>query len=156
MGEEQAVSAVTVRAELRRILDASERNRRFLTDVVEGALAGRSGRIKACRITTSVVRRDKRFDAQLDSIVRIEAGRLRRSLKRYYLTDGRANPQRIDIPRGGYIPVFGCVEPLPSRPAPSGLPRVLVTALGEGDQSAFPSFTRGFSVPGPSSARTAS
>ena len=117
VGEEHAVSADAVRAELSRILasphfDASERNRHFLTHVVEETLAGRTDRIKAYTIATEVFGRDPKFDPQLDSIVRIEAGRLRRSLERYYLTDGRTSPLRIDIPRGGYAPVFVSAEPV--------------------------------------------
>jgi adenylate cyclase len=147
---EQAVSTGAVRAELARILgsprfDASERNRHFLAHVVEEALAGRSERIKAYTIATEVFGRDPRFDPQLDSIVRIEAGRLRRSLERYYLTDGRASRLRIDIPRGGYAPVFAAAAPVALPPALAGSPGVLVTAFEEeGDQSSFPSFTRGF------------
>jgi len=75
MQEEQAVSTAAVRAELSRILasprfDASERNRGFLAYVVEEALAGRTGRIKAYAIATEVFGRDPKFDPQLDSIVR--------------------------------------------------------------------------------------
>ncbi|MBP7242964.1 hypothetical protein [Amaricoccus sp.] len=148
--EEQAVSADAVRTELTRILasehfDASERNRRFLSFVVEEALAGRTERIKAYPIATEVFGRDPKFDPQLDSIVRIEAGRLRRSLERYYLTDGRSSDLRIDIPRGGYVPVFARAGAVALPQAPAGAPRVLVTAFEEeGDQSSFPSFTRGF------------
>ena len=77
--------------------------------------------------------------------MRIEAGRLRRSLERYYLTDGRGSRVRIEIPRGGYVPVFGSAAPAALPQAAAGAPRVLVTAFEEeGDQSAFPSFTRGF------------
>jgi adenylate cyclase len=147
---EQAVSTDAVRAELARILgsphfDASERNRHFLSYVVEEALAGRSERIKAYTIATEVFGRDPKFDPQLDSIVRIEAGRLRRSLERYYLTGGRTSPLRIDIPRGGYAPVFAAQEPVALPHALAGSPRVLVTAFEEeGDQSFFPTFTRGF------------
>jgi adenylate cyclase len=148
--EEQAVTSEAVRGELTRILmspnfESSERNRRFLTHVVEEALAARADRIKAYTIATEVFGRDPRFDPQLDSIVRIEAGRLRRSLERYYLTDGRTSRLRIDIPRGGYAPVFRRVEPIALPEATSASPRVLVTAFEEeGDQSSFPSFTRGF------------
>lgn len=147
---EQAVSTDAVRAELARILasprfDASERNRHFLAHVVEEALGGRTDRIKAYTIATEVFGRDPKFDPQLDSIVRIEAGRLRRSLERYYLTDGRSTRLRIDIPRGGYVPVFATAEPVALPHALAGAPRVLVTAFEEeGDQSIFPSFTRGF------------
>jgi adenylate cyclase len=148
--EREGVSTDRVRAELRRVLgspsfDASERNRSFLAYVVEESLAGRADRIKAYSIATSVFGRDERFDPQVDSIVRIEAGRLRRSLERYYLTDGRASRIRIDIPRGGYVPVFGPAEPISFSESPFGSPRVLVATFEEeGDQSAFPSFTRGF------------
>lgn len=150
--EEGTVSAEAARAELDRILasssfDASERNRSFLAYVVEEALAGRASRIKAYTIATSVFGRDETFDAQLDSIVRIEASRLRRSLERYYLTEGRTSRLRIDIPRGSYVPLVKDVWP-DRAAAGSGqteMPRVLVTAFEEeGDQSSFPSFTRGF------------
>ncbi len=100
-----------VRAELARIIaspdfDASGRNRRFLTYVVEETLAGRADRIKAYAIATTVFGRDQNFDSQLDSIVRIEAGRLRRSLELYYLTSGAHDPVRLVIPRGTYVPAF--------------------------------------------------
>jgi TolB-like protein len=148
--EDQAVSTDAVRAELSRILEsphfnASERNRDFLTYVVEQALAGRADRIKAYTIATEVFGRDPKFDPQLDSIVRIEAGRLRRSLERYYLTDGRTSRLRIDIPRGGYAPIFAGAEPVPLPNSVAGSPQVLVTAFEEeGDQSSCPTFTRGF------------
>jgi adenylate cyclase len=146
----QTVSASAVRAELRRVLDsrgfdASERNRGFLRHIVEETLAGRAERIKAYSIATSVFGRDEAFDPQLDSIVRIEAGRLRRSLERYYLTDGRDSVLRIEVPRGAYVPVFREARPTPRGQATGGPPSLLVTAFeAEGDQSAFPSFTRGF------------
>jgi TolB-like protein len=149
-GEEQPVSPDAVRAELTRMLasphfDASERNRGFLKHVVEEALAGHAERIKAYTIATEVFGRDPKFDPQLDSIVRIEAGRLRRSIERYYLTDGRESRVRIEIPRGGYVPLFASAAPAALPQAAAGSPRVLVTAFEEeGDQSAFPSFTRGF------------
>jgi TolB-like protein len=150
IGGQQPVATDAVRAELGRILasshfDASERNRSFLTYVVEEALAGRTGRIKAYAIGTAVFGRDQNFDPQLDSIVRIEAGRLRRSLELYNLTDGRTSAIRIDIPRGGYAPIFAPNETPALSRTRSGSPRVLVAAFEEeGDQSTFPSFTRGF------------
>ena len=146
----QVVSPDAIRAELARILaspafDASERNRQFLSYVVDEALAGRADRIKAYTVATEVFGRDPKFDPQLDSIVRIEAGRLRRSLERYYLTDGRTSCLRIDIPRGGYAPIFTDAAPVALPRAIGGAPRVLVTAFeAEGDQSSFPTFTRGF------------
>jgi hypothetical protein len=78
----QPASAEAVRPKLSRILgsphfDASER---ILRQVVREALAGRTDRVA-----------NEVFGRILGSIVRIEAGRLRRSRQRYYLTDGRAD-----------------------------------------------------------------
>ncbi len=42
----------------------------------------------------------------MDPIVRVEAGRLRRALEYYYLTEGRNDPVRIKIPKGSYVPEF--------------------------------------------------
>ena len=83
----------TVRAQLERMIasddfTATSRNRRFLEFVVDETLAGRRELIKAYTIATSVFGRGADFDPQFDSIVRIEAGRLRRALEHYYLTGG--------------------------------------------------------------------
>ncbi|OWV98058.1 hypothetical protein ATY79_22180 [Rhizobium sp. R693] len=85
--------AAEVRDQLRRIMespdfDATDRTRRFLAYIVEETLAGRSERIKAYAIATQVFGRDATFDAHSDPIVRIEAGHLRRTLDRFYLTAG--------------------------------------------------------------------
>ena len=111
---ERALDEGAIRAQLDRVLssdhfDASERNRRFLRYVVEECLAGRSQQIKAYCIAVSVFNREPSFDPQSDPIVRLEAGRLRRSLEHYYLTAGRNDPIRIVVPKGGYAPRF---EPL--------------------------------------------
>ena len=130
--------------------DVSERNRKFLRHVVEETLAGRAERIKAYSIATTVFGRDAGFDAQMDSIVRIEAGRLRRSLERYYLTSGRDDPVRIDMPKGSYVPAFERRDPAPVLPTEPTRhvdlgPGLLVANFEEeGDPAALPGFTRGF------------
>jgi len=110
-GDDGAVSPESARDALRRIVssdefEASDRARDFLRFVVAETLGGRSDRIKAFTIATEVFGRDTDFDAQNDPIVRIEAGRLRRALERYYIMAGAADPVRIDIPKGGYVPIF--------------------------------------------------
>ena len=156
--DQKGPSPQAVRAALDRILaspdfDATDRLRNFLTYVVEETLQGRHSRIKGYNIATSVFGRDESFDAQVDSIVRIVAGRLRRSIEHYYLTSGRAEAVRIRIPKGSYVPVFESVgeeEPianLPSEdrhPAVAGGPSLYVEPFTEeGDHSAFPHFTKG-------------
>jgi TolB-like protein len=85
---------------------ASDRGRNFLTYIVNETLAGRSDRIKAYSIATQVFGRDQTFDAQNDPIVRVEAGRVRRALEHYYLTEGSSDALQIRIDKGGYIPTF--------------------------------------------------
>ena len=107
---------------LKRVLDstdfiASERNRRFLSYVVLETLAGRADRLKGYTVAVQVFGRDATFDAQTHPLVRIEAGHLRQSLERYYLTGGKSDALRISIPKGGYVPVFervaAAAAPLP-------------------------------------------
>lgn len=157
--ETSSPSAEAIRDALQRIVDArdfgaSDRNRAFLKFVVEEALEGRGHRIKAYTIATTVFGRDSSFDPQLDSIVRIEAGRLRRSLEHYYLTSGVNEPVRITLPRGSYVPTFGFAaleERLPAPPSASPVARAqakLCTILvvpfeEEGGPSALPGFGRG-------------
>lgn len=86
--------------------DAPDRAHKFLTYVVEEALQGRADRIKAYSIAIEVFGRDATFDAQNDPVVRIEAGRVRRALERYYLLAGQRDPILITMPKGGYVPVF--------------------------------------------------
>jgi TolB-like protein/Tfp pilus assembly protein PilF len=111
-----AVAVEAVRAALARILVSpdfyvSPRNRDFLGYVVEETIAGRGQRLKAYTIAVQVFHRDASFDAAQDPIVRIEAGKLRRGLEHYYLTSGREDPIRIEIPKGGYAPLFSSVDP---------------------------------------------
>ena len=99
-----------IRLQLERILSSPEfavpaRGCAFLRYVVEETLAGRSAWIKGYTIATEVFGRDETF-TQDDPVVRIEAGRLRRALERYYLVSGQDDPIRIDIPKGAYVPNF--------------------------------------------------
>ncbi len=104
-------SEEAIRAQLERILGhrefhATEKMRDFLRFVVEQTLAGNARQLKGFTIATGVFGRDEDFDAAQDPVVRIQAGRLRRALERYYLVAGGNDPIYIDIPKGGYVPVF--------------------------------------------------
>ncbi|NNU66276.1 adenylate cyclase [Rhizobium indicum] len=105
-----------VRAQLERIVTSPQfphigRSAAFLTYAVEETLAGRADRIKGYSIAVEVFKRPNGF-TQDDPVVRIEAGRLRRVLERYYFTAGQRDPIRIDIPKGGYVPTFAWNNPI--------------------------------------------
>ncbi len=100
-----------IRAQLQKILaspdfEASPRLERFLSHVVEQTLAGNFNQLKGYAIAIDVFERDTTFDMMNDPVVRIEAGRLRRALERYYLLEGRRDVVLIEIPKGGYVGRF--------------------------------------------------
>jgi TolB-like protein len=106
-----------IRAQLQRIVTSTEfptsgRGPAFLIYVMEETLAGRADRIKGYSIAVEVFKRSEGF-TQDDPVVRIEAGRLRRILERYYLIAGQKDPIRIDIPKGGYVPAISWNELIP-------------------------------------------
>ncbi|WHO73461.1 hypothetical protein [Rhizobium sp. BT03] len=94
---------------------APQRGRNFLEFVVNETLAGRSGFLKAFTIANVVFGREASFDPQNDPVVRIEAGRIRKALERYYLVAGQADEVVITVPKGGYVPHFEylCEAPPP-------------------------------------------
>jgi tetratricopeptide (TPR) repeat protein len=84
----------------------SPRLQELLTYIVEESLAGRAGRIKGLTIAKAIYSVDENFDSEANSIVRVEAGRLRRRLAEYYMTAGTDDPIIVDIPKGSYVPRF--------------------------------------------------
>ena len=100
--------------------DGSTRSREFLRYVVEEVLAGRAAYLKQAAIAVEVFGRKPDFDAVIDPIVRVQAGRLRRSLERYYLLCGDVDLIRIELPKGSYAPVF--VDTVDTRPHSVAVP----------------------------------
>jgi adenylate cyclase len=93
--------------------ERSKRLGALLKYLVNETLEGRGERIKAFTIAQDIFGRDASFDRK-DAIVRVEAGRLRRRLKQYYLEVGQDYSVRIEIPKGSYRPVFTPCESNPT------------------------------------------
>ena len=130
-GGDASITEDEVREALARMLQSTDfpatpRNRRFLEFVVLRALAGERERINAYSIGTQVLGRPETFDAVLDPIVRIEAGKLRRDIETYHLKSAKPGAVRIEIPKGRYCPVFVRQQtepgPAPAAPEMSGNP----------------------------------
>jgi len=108
-----------IRVQLDRVLaspelSGSRRLQAFLQFVVDESLAGRGERIKGFTIGEAVFSGDQDFDPQAGAIVRVEAGRLRRRLAEYYMTEGREDPILIHVPKGTYEPEFSRREVVPA------------------------------------------
>src|SRR5580704_12450387 len=101
----------SVREYLERILTSPtfqqcDRLKRFLTFIVLEAVAGRRHELKEYVIGVHVFGKEDTFDPRTDPIVRVQARRLRAKLVRYYREEGRADETVIELPKGGYAPVF--------------------------------------------------
>lgn len=78
----------------------------FLLYIVAQTIHGRSEQITEHQIGVNVFDRPARYRTLEDNIVRNYARQLRRRLADYFLQEGVSEPLQIDIPLGGYIPVF--------------------------------------------------
>jgi TolB-like protein/Tfp pilus assembly protein PilF len=100
-----------IRAELDRILASkgfihSRRAASFLRFIVEYAIEGRGDELKEYVVGLEVFNRKPSYDPRTDPIVRVEALRLREKLAKYYETDGRGDPVRIELAKRSYVPAF--------------------------------------------------
>ncbi len=104
-----AIDPESVKEELERILSSpafsqSQRISRFLRFVVEEVLKNGPDQLKEYSLGVTVFDRDAEYDPRTDSIVRVEAGRVRNKLREYYDKEGREDRVIIDLPKGSYIP----------------------------------------------------
>jgi hypothetical protein len=93
-----------------RVLHGSEPLKAFLSYIVTQTLEGQ-GNLKEYVIATEVLGRREDFNPRLDSVVRVQAGRLRNKLLEYYVTEGRDDPVIIELPKGHYKPLFSYNHP---------------------------------------------
>ena len=117
-----------VQAQLEKIVGSqefsqSESLKRFLQYVVEQTLEGEGDQLKEYNVGVEVLGRGKDYDPRTDTIVRVQATRLRTKLNEYYRTEGSGDPLRIALPKGSYVPTFQEAVRDTSGSASPGLPR---------------------------------
>ncbi len=78
----------------------------FLLYIVAETIQGRSDQITEHEIGVHVFDRPARYRTLEDNIVRSYARQLRRRLTDYFLQEGSSERLHIEIPLGGYIPIF--------------------------------------------------
>jgi hypothetical protein len=79
---------------------------KFLLFVVAETLEGRGNEITEHQIGVHVFDRPADYRTLEDNIVRSYARQLRKRLAEHFADHGSSEPVRIDIPVGGYVPVF--------------------------------------------------
>ncbi len=96
----------------------ADRLTRFLRYVVDTTLEGQTDKLKETMLGIEVFGRKPTYDPRIDAVVRTEAVKLRARIKEYYETEGREDRVCIDMPKGGYVPVFRLrEEPVETAPA---------------------------------------
>lgn len=128
-----SVDEEAMRAELRTVLASAEfarapRMARLLAYLCENLFAGRTAQIKEYSIGVEVFERGDAFDQDSDSIVRVEANRLRKRLADYYAGAGAKHALQITIPVGQYVPRFTPIQREPDRGADSTHPGAAASA----------------------------
>ncbi len=84
----------------------SKRYPSLLRYIVDETLAGRADLLKERTLGTYVFGRTADYDTNLDPVVRISAGEVRKRIAQYYQSPGHEHDFRIEIPLGSYVPRF--------------------------------------------------
>lgn len=79
---------------------------KFLDYVASKTIAGLADEIKEYTIGTEVFGRAADYDPRVDTVVRVQALRLREKLREYYDREGATDEVRLIVPKGHYIPRF--------------------------------------------------
>src|SRR5574341_1349624 len=125
-----------------RTLHGSENLKAFVRFVVDQSIENQEGQLKEYVIATEVFGRASDFDPRVDSVVRVQAGRLRTKLHEYYGTEGKDDGIIIDLPKGQYTPVFSYAQKkderevngeAPATNAISSLPNAAPAVIGRAD-----------------------
>lgn len=130
------------RRELERVLasgifDRAPNLAHVLTYVCQKYFEGLPEQIKEYTVAVEALGRPLEFDQKRDSIVRVEAHRLRKRLREYYEGDGAGHAVQIEVPPGQYAPRFLHQRPTPrtfspdvevAQPAPAAVEAVCPAA----------------------------
>jgi hypothetical protein len=79
---------------------------RFLRYICERSLTGGGNALTEHHIGVHVFGRPEGYDCSADNIVRNYARQLRNRLEDYYRWEGQSELLRLEVPRGGYKPIF--------------------------------------------------
>ena len=87
-------------------LHGSESLCRLLRYLADHSLEHPGVPLKEYQIATEVFGRPADFDPQVDSTIRVQAGRLRSKLAAYYSGEGSGDPVVLEMPKGSYLLSF--------------------------------------------------
>jgi hypothetical protein len=111
LNSSRAVASEQRRALLERVLrsraiEKSARIRDFLAYVCQRAIEQPGVEIHEQEIGQRVFLRPADYDTAADNVVRVTASQARKKLEQYFSSEGAAEPFTLEIPKGGYTPLF--------------------------------------------------
>ena len=117
-GGDDARWQLALRISASRSLGRSQLLSDFLLYIVERSIQGRRDEITEQQIGVAVFGRAEDYNSNDDNIVRSYARKLRKRIDDYYASEGSEETLRLEIPRGGYTPIF--TEGISSRALEAG------------------------------------
>jgi hypothetical protein len=141
------------RAELKSVLESGAFVRapklaQLLSYLCERLFEGKAGEIKEYSIGIEVFGRSQSYDQNSDSIVRVEANRLRKRLAEFYGSDGASHRLKITIPVGQYVPEFEAAAVTKTELPAAPLPILIHAGIDPGVPAEAPG-PRSFHIRGP-------
>jgi hypothetical protein len=106
MSDREQFSKQIERLVASRTLHGSESLCRLLRYLAQHAIDEPGTPLKEYQIATEVFGRRADFDPQLDSTIRVQAGRLRAKVVEYYAAEGENDPVVVELPKGSYLLTF--------------------------------------------------
>ena len=111
------IEATLLAIKASRVFSGSQRLQSLLDHIVSETLNGAGDKLKEYAIAIDVFGRPPSFDPRVDSIVRVQASRLRTQLATFYKKPTPGVTVQIDLPPGGYQPTFSRLPPSPATPS---------------------------------------
>ncbi|MFM8394458.1 MAG: helix-turn-helix domain-containing protein [Acidobacteriota bacterium] len=87
-------------------LNKSVRLTELLRYLVEQSINEPAEGLREQEIGANIFGREEDYDTSQDNIVRVQVSQLRKKLVAYFSLEGESEPVLIEIPRGGYLPIF--------------------------------------------------
>ena len=121
------VDSAEFQVELQRVLGSesfrtAEALRRLLGYLAEAYISGSGRALKEYSIGRDVMNKPEDYDPRVDASVRVQIGKLRQRLDRYYNTEDPAATHRLSIPKGHFALAFEPVRPPDQAPLPAPPP----------------------------------
>ena len=150
-GTPLGVSEEEIHAQVERLIrsrsfETSEAHRRLLQYLAEKSISGEADRLKEYTVGLEAFGKPPSYDPKHDSIVRLQASRLRQKLSAYYQTEANGDPVVVSLPKGAFkltfepvavaipevvaVPVPVPAPTIPPSAAPRPRYRLLIVMLG--------------------------